>query len=43
MALSVILTLYGGVIDGCQAVSKSYPDFFEALSSLGVKCEVIEE
>ena len=43
MALSVILTLFGGVINGCEAVAKSYPDFFEAISSLGIKCEVLEK
>lgn len=43
MALSVILTLFGGVINGCEAVTKSYPDFFEAISSLGIKCEVLEK
>ena len=34
MALSVILSLVGGEIDGCEAVNKSFPDFFEILSSL---------
>lgn len=37
MALSVLLTLTGGVIDGAEAVSKSYPAFFENLSSLGIE------
>ena len=35
MALSVLLTVTGGVIDGAQAVNKSFPDFFEKLQSLG--------
>ncbi len=42
MALSVLATIYGGEIDGCEAVSKSYPNFFEDLKKLGIKCEVIE-
>ncbi len=41
MALAVLLTLTGGVIDGAEAVSKSYPAFFENLKALGI--EVIEK
>ena len=41
MALSVIATLTGAVIDGAEAVSKSYPDFFEVIGTLGT--EVINE
>ena len=40
MAISIILTLFGGVIDGCEAISKSYPDFFENLSVLGIESEI---
>lgn len=36
MALSVLLTLTGGEIDGAEAVKKSYPSFFEDLKSLGI-------
>ena len=36
MANAILLTLTGGVIDGIEAVNKSFPDFFEALASLGV-------
>jgi 3-phosphoshikimate 1-carboxyvinyltransferase len=39
MALSVLLTLTGGCIDGAEAVKKSFPDFFEALSALGTELE----
>ena len=39
MALSVLLTTVGGEIDGCEAVSKSYPTFFEDLTYLGIKWE----
>ena len=34
MALSVLLTITGGTICGCEAVRKSYPDFFDALKDL---------
>ena len=37
MALSVLLTLFGGCINGAEAVAKSMPDFFERLEKLGVK------
>lgn len=37
MALSVLLTLVGGEIDGAEAVSKSYPGFFDDLRSLGIE------
>ena len=34
MACAVILTLVGGEIEGAEAVSKSFPDFFDILSGL---------
>lgn len=37
MALSLLLTLTGGEILGAEAVSKSFPDFFKALKSLGIE------
>lgn len=36
MALAVLLTRYGGKIEGAEAVSKSYPDFFLHLQKLGI-------
>ena len=39
MALSVLLTLTGGKIEGAEAVKKSYPNFFEDLVSLGINVE----
>ncbi len=36
MALSVLLTLVGGEIDGAEAINKSYPDFFKHLKLLGI-------
>lgn len=41
MSSAVLLTLTGGEIIGAQAVSKSFPDFFERLSDLGVGVEVL--
>lgn len=37
MALAVLLTLTGGEIEGAEAVSKSYPQFFKNLEELGIK------
>lgn len=42
MSLAVLLTLTGGIIDGAEAIKKSYPDFFENLRSLGIKVEEYE-
>ena len=36
MALTILCSITGGVIDGAQAVRKSYPNFFEDLRALGV-------
>ena len=37
MSMAVICSLYCGEIVGCEAVSKSYPHFFEDIASLGIK------
>ncbi len=37
MALSVLLSMTGGEIEGAEAVAKSMPDFFERLTSLGIQ------
>ena len=37
MALSILLTVTGGCIDGAEAVKKSFPDFFLRMSELGIK------
>lgn len=42
MSLAVLLTLTGGVVSGAEAITKSYPDFFEHLTSLGIRCEIID-
>lgn len=39
MSLAVLCIKYGGVIDGAEAVNKSYPGFFEDLKKLKVKVE----
>lgn len=39
MALSVLLTVTGGVIEGAQAVNKSFPNYFDRLKQLGVEIE----
>lgn len=40
MAMSVILSRIGGMIDDAQAVRKSYPGFFADIKRLGAKVEV---
>lgn len=37
MALSIMLTVFGGEIEGIEAVNKSYPDFFKDLYKLGIE------
>ncbi len=41
MSMAVLCTLTGGSIAGAEAVSKSYPEFFRDLRSLGIVCEEI--
>ncbi|MBQ7936273.1 MAG: 3-phosphoshikimate 1-carboxyvinyltransferase [Clostridia bacterium] len=42
MAMAVLLTRTGGVLEEAEAVSKSMPDFFEKLSSLGIEVKINE-
>lgn len=42
MALSVLLSVYGGIINGTEAVSKSFPTFFNAIKQLGIEVEDVE-
>ena len=37
MSMAVIASVLGGEIDGCEAVAKSYPNFFEDIKKLGIK------
>ena len=39
MSLAVLATLTGGVIEGAEAVAKSFPDFFEYITLLGIQTE----
>ncbi len=43
MALSLLLSKVGGSIRGAQAVSKSFPDFFARIASLGVQVTTYED
>lgn len=43
MALAVLCTVTGGMIDDAQAVNKSMPDFFEKLQSLGAQIRRLED
>ena len=42
MALSVLCSLTGGIIDGADAVSKSFPSFFDKIKSLGAEVKLYE-
>ena len=42
MSLAVLLTLFGGEIDGAEAVKKSYPSFFNDLAKLGIEVREYE-
>ena len=39
MSMALLCTVTGGTVCGCEAVSKSYPDFFEQLEKLGIGVE----
>lgn len=39
MALTVICARTGGIIEGAEAVRKSFPDYFDTISELGVELE----
>ena len=43
MALSIMLTVYGGVIKEVEAVCKSYPNFFNDLLNLNIDCKIDNE
>ena len=40
MALAVLCSRYGGEIEGAEAVSKSYPGFFNDIRKLGIEVEI---
>ncbi len=37
MALSLLCSKVGGMIEGAEAVAKSYPDYFDTIRSLGIE------
>ena len=37
MALSLLCAKFGGRIEGAEAVSKSFPDFFKKIGELGIE------
>ncbi len=39
MALTVLASVYGGTLTGAEAVKKSYPQFFDTVSSVGLNTE----
>ena len=43
MSLAVLATVTGGVIEGAEAVAKSFPDFFERIRALGIQTEIITQ
>lgn len=42
MSLAVLATITGGKLEGAEAVSKSLPEFFDIMRSLGMKATVYE-
>lgn len=42
MACAIALTKLGGTIHGCEAITKSYPSFFEDLQSVGIEVMIYD-
>lgn len=42
MALSLPCSLTGGEIEGCEAVNKSYPDYWKVLQKLGIGVDIYD-
>lgn len=42
MAMALLLTKTGGIIENAQAVEKSFPDFFETIEKLGIEMEIYD-
>ena len=42
MMLAVMASVYGGCIEGIEAVSKSYPNFFSDIKKLGIEVHYVE-
>ena len=43
MSLAILCSKYGGEIKNAEAVSKSYPDFFEKTKALGLEMETYDD
>lgn len=40
MTMAVLSSITGGTIEGCEAVKKSFPNFFDVMSNLGIRVTV---
>ena len=43
MSLALLCSLYGGVIEGAEAIGKSFGNYFELVSSLGISVQRLED
>ena len=43
MSLSLLASLYGGVIEGAEAIGKSFGEYFKVIRALGVSVEESED
>jgi len=43
MSLAILASKYGGEIEGCEAVKKSYPGFFDHIRKLGIEFATYED
>lgn len=43
MSMAVLSSITGGVIEGAEAVKKSFPDFFDKIRKLGIEVEIVED
>ncbi|MGB4610572.1 MAG: 3-phosphoshikimate 1-carboxyvinyltransferase [Saccharofermentanales bacterium] len=42
MSLAILCSITGGIIEGTEAVNKSYPDFFTTIEQLGIELEYLK-
>lgn len=40
MALSLLCSVVGGVMEGAEVVAKSFPNYFDVMRTLGIQCNV---
>ncbi len=43
MSMAVLCSIFGGKIEGAEAVKKSYPEFFEVMKNLGLRIDNLEQ